>query len=77
MRVVKEISGKACKITVFSWNGKYIIKLENGPFEQTFKVSEFDVMEEELDEILSEDFLSEAMTRFNAMAASLQNAINY
>lgn len=77
MRVVKEITGKACKITVFSWNGKYIIKLENGPFEQTFKVSEFDVLEEELDDILNEDFLNEAMTRFNTMAASLKNAIKY
>ena len=77
MRVVKEIPGRACKITVFSWNGKYIIKLENGPFEQTFKVSEFDILEEELDDILSEDFLSEAMLRFNAMAMSLKKTTNY
>lgn len=77
MRVVKEITDKACKITVFSWNGKYIIKLENGPFEQTFKVSEFDVLEEEIDDILSADFINEAMTRFDAMAASLRKASNY
>ena len=45
MRVVKEIPHSACKITVFSWNQKYLIKLEQGDFEQTFKVSEFDVLE--------------------------------
>lgn len=77
MRVVKEITEKACKITVFSWNGKYIIKLENGPFEQTFKVSEFDVLEEEIDGILSVDFINEAMARFDAMAVSLRKASNY
>ncbi|MFT7151208.1 MAG: hypothetical protein ACI82Q_003086 [Nonlabens sp.] len=76
MRIVKEITGKPCKITVFSWNGKYLIKLESGPFEQTFKVSEMDVLEEELDDILSDTFLNEALKRFDDMAQSLRNSIN-
>ncbi len=76
MRVVKEITGKPCKITVFSWNGKYLIKLESGPFEQTFKVSELDVLEEELDSILSDNFLNEAIQRFHNMAQSLKAAMN-
>ncbi|OEK01850.1 hypothetical protein BFP97_10130 [Roseivirga sp. 4D4] len=76
MRIVKEVSGLPCKVTVFSWNGKYLIKLENGPFEQTFKVSELDVLEEELDDILSEKFLSEAIKRFDDMALSLRSAMN-
>ncbi|OEK05512.1 hypothetical protein [Roseivirga misakiensis] len=77
MRIVKEIEGKPCKITVFSWNGKYIIKLEKGPFEQTFKVSEFDFMEDEIDDILNEEFLADAITRFSAMALSLKKATDY
>jgi len=76
MRIVKEITHKPCKITVFSWNGKYLIKLESGPFEQTFKVSELDVLEEELDDILSDTFLNEALKRFDDMAQSLRNSIN-
>ena len=76
MRVVKEITGKPFKVTVFSWNGKYLIKLEDGPFEQTFKVSEFDFLEEELDDLLSDEFLQEAKDRFAEMAKSLRNAIN-
>ncbi len=76
MRVVKEITGKPFKITVFSWNGKYLIKLESGPFEQTFKVSELDVLEEELDSILSDNFLNEAIQRFHNMAQSLKAAMN-
>lgn len=76
MRVVKEITGKPCKITVFSWNEKYIIKLELGPFEQTFKVSMMDYLEEEMEEILSDNFISEALARFTDMGESLRKAIN-
>jgi len=71
MRVVKEIPNPSCKITVFSWNMKYLIKLEQGDFEQTFKVSELDVLEEELDEILSEDFVNQAIERFADMQKAL------
>ena len=76
MRIVREIQGKPCKVTVFSWNEKYLIKLEFGPFEQTFKVSMMDYLEEELVEILSDKFISEAMDRFQTMGESLRTAIN-
>ncbi len=76
MRIVKEYLDKSCKVTVFSWNGKFIIKLENGPFEQTFKVSELDVMESEIDDILGETFITEAMERFQQMGRSLKSALN-
>lgn len=77
MRVVKEYLDKPCKITVFSWNGKYIIKLETGPFEQTFKVSELDILESELDDLLNEDFLNAALKRFQDMGSSLKSALNH
>lgn len=75
MRVVKEIPNPHCKITVFSWNQKFLIKLETGPFEQTFKVSEMDVLEQELDEILNETFIAEAVKRFSDMRDSLQKSM--
>ena len=75
MRVVKEIPNPHCKITVFSWNQKFLIKLESGPFEQTFKVSEFDVLEQELDEILNETFVTEAINRFRDMQDSLKKSM--
>ena len=43
MRVVVEIPHKECKITVFAWNNRYLIKLEQGLLEQTFKVNEYDL----------------------------------
>ncbi len=76
MRVVKEIPHPSCKITVFSWNQKYLIKLEQGDFEQTYKVSEFDILEQELDEILSETFVSEAIERFSDMQKSLWKSMS-
>jgi hypothetical protein len=72
MRVVREVEHTKCKITIFSWNLKYLIKLEKGPYEQTFKVSELDVTEAELDEILTDEFILEAVNRFDGMHASLQ-----
>lgn len=76
MRVVREINDKPCKITVFSWNGKFLIKLEQGALEQTFKVSEMDVLESEIDEILSEEFIQEALGTFETMRASLGKSLS-
>jgi len=76
MRVVKEITDKPVKITVFSWNEKYLIKLEHYGMEQTFKVSEFDILEQEIDEILSDQFIEEALLRFEEMARSLGSSMS-
>jgi hypothetical protein len=72
MRVVGEIPHPQLKITIFNWNNRYLIKLERGSFEQTFKVSEFDVTsEEDLKKMVDPEFLQEAMARFDDMAQSL------
>lgn len=75
MRIVGEIGHPDCKITIFHWNNKYLIKLEAGPFEQTFKLNEFDVnTEEDVKKIVDEDFISKAMARFSDMSSSLAEA---
>ena len=76
MRVVGEIQHPELKITIFHWNNRYLIKLEAGLLEQTFKIHEYDVAsEEELKKIVSNDFVKAAIDRFNEMAASLQNSM--
>jgi hypothetical protein len=72
MRVVREVEHPKCKITIFSWNLKFLIKLEKGPYEQTFKISELDVSEDKLDDILTVDFVNDAVERFDGMHASIQ-----
>lgn len=76
MRIVKEYTDKPLKTTIFSWNGKYLIKIENGPLEQTFKVSEMDVFENELEAMLNSSFYERAKARFDDMGATLKEMLS-
>ncbi len=76
MRVVGEIPHPELKITIFHWNNRYLIKLEAGLFEQTFKIHEYDLAsEEEVKKLVDEAFITSAMTRFNEMAQSLYTSM--
>ena len=76
MRVVKEVTRGEIRVSIFSWNSKYIFKYELGPMEQTFKVSETDILEEsELESFLGGEFLEEVKQRFEEMGASLLRKI--
>jgi hypothetical protein len=73
MRQLADIPHPEVKITLFSWNGKYLIKLEKGLLEQTYKVSELDVTSaEDVRTLLDAEFLQAAIARFTAMRADLQ-----
>jgi CRISPR/Cas system-associated endonuclease Cas1 len=76
MRVVGEIAHPEVKITIFHWNNRYLIKLEAGPFEQTYKIQEYDLSsEEEVKKVVSEEFIQQSMIRFQEMAKSLHQAM--
>ena len=76
MRVVKELTRGEIRISIFSWISKYIFKYELGPMEQTFKVSETDILEEaELEGFLEGGFLEEVKLRFEGMGESLLKKI--
>ncbi|MCA6380033.1 MAG: hypothetical protein IM574_08360 [Cytophagales bacterium] len=78
MRVVGEIPHPEVKITIFHWNNRYLIKLEAGPFEQTFKIEEYDLSsEEEIKSIVNEEFIQQSIIRFNDMAKSLAQATQF
>lgn len=75
MKVIKEIPHRTCKITLFAWNNRYLIKIEQGLFEQTFKVNQFDVADEnEIVQMVDEEFLNQCLDRFENMALSLAQA---
>ncbi|MBL3656398.1 hypothetical protein [Fulvivirga sediminis] len=77
MRVVGEIPHKDCKITLFHWNGKYIIKIEQGSMEQSFKINELDITgENDLKEIVSEEFIQEVLKNFRSMFQVFSKAIS-
>jgi hypothetical protein len=73
MRVVKELTKGEVRISIFSWNNKYILKFELGPMEQTFKLSETEVLEEaDLDSFLEGDFFEKVKDRFGEMGVSFR-----
>ena len=76
MRVIAELPHPECKITVFSMNQKFIIKLEKGVFEQIYKVAEVDVPEgvNGVFRLLDEEFLKKASLRFNEMRSDFNQA---
>jgi len=77
MRVVSEIAHPELKITIFHWNNRYLIKLEAGHLEQTYKIQEYDVdSEEEVKKLVNDEFIRSAIVRFNEMAESLLHALH-
>jgi hypothetical protein len=76
MRVVGDIPHPNCKITIFAWNNRYLIKVEQGLLEQTFKLNEYDVTAEaEVYKVVDEVFIGEVLARFEAMRQSLDEAL--
>jgi hypothetical protein len=76
MRVVGEIPHPLCKITILSWNNRYLIKIESGMFEQTFKINQFDIFQEtDLNKLLDETFIKDCLSRFEEMNKSLHSAL--
>ncbi len=69
MRVVAELPHEVCKITIFSMNQKFIIKLEKGVYEQTFKIPEAEVSDgvNGVFKILDDQFMESASRRFLEM----------
>lgn len=77
MRVLKEIMHPACKITLYAWNNRYIIKFEQGLLEQTYKVNEFDIIvEDDIEKMLDQVFIQAVLERFEGMSQSLAEAIH-
>lgn len=76
MRVVKEFSKQDIRISIFNWNNKYILKFEFGPMEQTYKIPEMDVYEEnDLEGFCEGMFFEGVISRFQEMGKSFQKQI--
>lgn len=76
MRFVQDIPHPLFRIGLYAWNGKYILKIDAGPYEQTYKVSDTDVLEEaDILTMLDEPFLQRIAERFRDMNADWQATI--
>lgn len=72
MRVIEEIAHPACKITIFQWNGKYLVKFETATMEQTYKVNEQDVQGlADVKKMINHDFITKVYQRFLDMSKDM------
>ena len=76
MRYIKDIANPRFKISIYQWNNKYIIKMESGMYEQTYKIDEYEVSTiEELEKCVDEAFLNEVNQRFDAMNSDFTSSL--
>lgn len=75
MRLVKDIPHERYKIQLFNYNAKYIVKIELGQFEQSFKIGETDVEGPlEVEKMLTPELLSNCLKRFIDMRSDWESA---
>ena len=69
MRIIAELPHPEFKISILNMNSKYIVKIEQGSFEQTYKIAEIDLLDgvNSIFEILDEVFLKTVAARFIEM----------
>ena len=76
MRIIGEIPHSQCKVTLYHWNNRYLIKLERNGLEQTFKVDQFELTsDKDLQILVDELFLQKALDRFDDMERSMAEAL--
>lgn len=76
MRVIKEFVKEDVRISIFSWNNKYLIKFEYGPMEQTFKIPELDILDEnDLELFYRGAFFTAVISRFEEMGQSFRKEL--
>lgn len=75
MRVIADIPHPRYKIQIFLYNAKYLVKIELGQFEQTFKIAESDVNGlEELKRMVTDQLLRNSLERFLSMRTDWEEA---
>ena len=78
MRVIAELPHPDFKISIFSMNQKFIVKIERGILEQSYKIAEMDLTDgvNSVFELLDEEFLKTVAARFKDMAVDFKATYN-
>jgi len=69
MRIIAELPHPEFKISILNMNHKFIVKIEQGNLEQTYKVAEADLSDgvNSVFELLDDEFLKPVAARFMEM----------
>ena len=72
MRIVGYIENEACKVTVFHQGLRFMVKFEDGLYEQAFKFRESDKIKglNDIQKLIDKSFIDEVMNRFSDMRHS-------
>ena len=76
MRIIAELPHPDFKISILNMNAKFIVKIEQGSLEQSYKIPDMDLAEgvNSVFEILDEEFLKTVSARFIAMRTDFKDA---
>lgn len=76
MRIIAELPHPDFKISILSMNQKFIVKIEQGTLEQTYKIPEMDLTEgvNSVFELLDEAFLKTVSARFTEMGKDFRES---
>ncbi|MGN8069762.1 hypothetical protein [Mucilaginibacter sp. SG564] len=69
MRIIAELPHPDFKISILNMNQKFIVKIEQGALEQSYKIPEMDLTDgvNSVFELLDEEFLKTVGARFTEM----------
>ena len=76
MRLIAELPHPEFKISILNMNQKFIVKIEQGTFEQSYKIPEMDLTDgvNSVFEVLDEAFLKTVAARFAEMRKDYKDA---
>jgi hypothetical protein len=76
MRIIAELPHPEFKISILNMNSKFIVKIEKGALEQTYKIPEVDITDgvNSVFELLDDVFLATVSARFAEMLKDYREA---
>ncbi|GAA4913923.1 hypothetical protein [Mucilaginibacter defluvii] len=76
MRIIAELPHPEFKISILNMNNKFIVKVEQGSLEQSYKIPEMDLTDgvNSVFEVLDEEFLKTVASRFAEMRKDFKDA---
>ncbi|MEN0056591.1 MAG: hypothetical protein AAGC65_23135 [Mucilaginibacter sp.] len=76
MRIIAELPHPDFKISILNMNQKFIVKIEQGALEQSYKIPEMDLTDgvNSVFELLDEVFLNKVGARFKEMRTDYKDA---
>jgi hypothetical protein len=77
MYFVGELNGSSpdLKISLYKWNAKFFVKFETPDLEQVYKISEMDVDESSVREMIDDVFVQKVIKRFHEMYADIEELL--